>query len=67
MFTGVVFVERNRPVAMLAFRHAPTRPMPRYGPPQYPNQYPPPHQRHLFDEDEEEPPPAWRPSRLWDR
>ncbi|TKD03413.1 hypothetical protein [Polyangium fumosum] len=66
MFTGIVLVDRNQPVAMLAFRHAPTRPASPYGH-HSPGPHVPPHQRHLFIQDDDEEPPPWRPSRLWDR
>jgi hypothetical protein len=58
-FTGIVIVDRNRPIVMLAARQAPARRMsaspstppsaPRYGSPYG--------QRSLFDEDDE---PLWR-------
>jgi hypothetical protein len=65
-FTGIVLVDRNRPVAMLAFRQLPTRLYPTSASPRDTGHYVPPHQRHLFPDDEDETPP-WYPSRRWDR
>jgi len=69
-FTGLILVDRNRPVVMFAARYAsPQRPSPPspaygYGPP--PGRPPAPLQPRLFDEEEEEQarhgetPPWWR-------
>jgi hypothetical protein len=58
-FTGIVIVDRNRPIVMLAARQAPARRMPASPsmPPIAPHHGPPYGQRALFDEDDE---PYWR-------
>ncbi|WP_437723728.1 hypothetical protein [Sorangium sp. So ce861] len=58
-FTGVLIVDRNRPIVMLAARQAPARRMPASppAPPSSPRYDSPYGQRSLFDEDDE---PYWR-------